>query len=218
MKSGWKIWWDAQSSRIDALSLRERGLFFLSIIIVCIALADRVWLSPAQLIHKQLAQTFEKQNTELQHARSELQAIAKPVGASPSTQDEIKAVNVALDTVNQAIKDALPSASQEISLTEVLVHLLHRNERLTLLRISAVATETADVGIQTARSSVNALPVGLMRRGVEFTVSGPYPDLTRYVQTLETLLPSVRWGAMKLKSEKLPPELTLQLFLIRVQP
>jgi MSHA biogenesis protein MshJ len=49
-------------------------------------------------------------------------------------------------------------------------------------------------------------------------VAGTYPDLTQYVQTLESAMPQVRWGVMTLKSDTLPPQLTLQLFLLGVQP
>ena len=101
----------------------------------------------------------------------------------------------------------------------MLVHLLRRQEGLTLLRTSTLASEAAVAGAaQAAGTGAAALPVGFTRQGVELTVSGSYPELTRYVQTLEQALPHVRWGTMKLKSEKMPPELTLQLFLVGVQP
>jgi hypothetical protein len=58
----------------------------------------------------------------------------------------------------------------------------------------------------------------MSRQGVELTVSGSYAELTSYAQTLEQALPYVRWGSMKLKSDKPPAELTLQLFLVGVQP
>ena len=31
-------------------------------------------------------------------------------------------------------------------------------------------------------------------------------------------LPNLRWGPMQLRSEKQPPELTLQVFVLEVQP
>lgn len=219
MKSWWKSWWGKQSARIDALSLRERVFLFVSVIAGCMALADVVWLSPAQVAHKQLTQRFDKQSAELQRARAELKTLANPGDTNKAVRDEIAAVKSGLDKVNQTIKDVLPSATQATPLAQVLVHLLRRHEGLTLLRTSTVAPEAAVAGAaQAVGSGAAALPVGLTRQGVELTVSGSYPELTRYVQTLEKALPHVRWGTMKLKSDKLPPELTLQLFLVSVQP
>ncbi len=213
-----KRWWETQSARINALSLRERVFLFLSVIAICMALVDGVWLSPAQVAHKQLTQRFEKQSAELQRARDELQSVATPVDANKALRDEIAAVKIRLNTVNQTITNVSSVATEATPLAQVLVHLLRRHEGLTLLRTSAVATDAAKGKTTQAVGGVGTgsavLPVGLTRQGVELTVSGPYHELIRYVQTLENALPHVRWGSMKLKSEKPPPELTLQLFLV----
>jgi MSHA biogenesis protein MshJ len=214
-----KRWWETQSARINALSMRERVFLFFSIMACGMALADVLWLSPAQTAHTQLTQRFAKQGTELQRARTELKTVAQPVDNNKAMRDEITAINTHVAAVNQNIQDVLPAATQVAPLAQVLVHLLQRHAGLTLVRTSAVAPDAAVViAAPRVGAAASAMPVGLTRQGVEFTVSGPYPELMRYVQTLETALPHVRWGAMKLKSEKLPPELTLQLFLVGVQP
>lgn len=213
-----KRWWETMSARINALSLRERVFLFLSVIACCMALADVVWLSPAQVAHKQLTQRFETQSAELQRARDELKTIAQPLDTGKALRDEIVVVKTRLDTVNQSIKNSLPAATGETPLAQVLTHFLRRHEGLTLVRTSAVAPEAAIAKAQAAGTGAGPVSVGLTRQGVELTVSGPYAELTRYVQTLEKALPNVRWGAMTLKSEKLSPELTLQLFLVGVQP
>lgn len=217
MKLWWKSWWGLQSGRINALSLRERVFLFLSIIASCMALADVLWLSPAQVAHKQLTQRFEKQSADLQRARDELKTVVQPVDAGRAARDEIAAVKRQLDSVNLTIKEVLPDTAKATPLAQALNHLLRRHSGLTLVRTLAVAPEVSSIKPGQAAGAV-ALPVGLTRQGIELTVSGTYPDLTRYVQTLESEMPQVRWGVMQLKSDKLPPQLTLQLFLLEVQP
>ncbi len=210
-----KRWWQTQSARINALSLRTRVLLFLSVIAIGTAFVDGVWLSPAQVAHKQLTQRLDKQSAELQRARLELQSVAGPVDANQTLRDEIAAVQIRLDAVNQTIGNVSPMATTSTPLAQVLVQLLRRHEGLTLVRTTAVAPQMASgKDAQTIGAGAAVRPVGLTRQGVELTVSGPYPELVRYVQTLENALPSVRWGNMKLKSDKPPPELTLQLFLV----
>lgn len=212
----WKNWWGVQAGRINDLSLRERMFLFLSVLACCIALADVLWLSPAQLAHKQLTQRFEKQSADLQRARDELKTLARPVDVGRAARAEIAAVKTQLDSVNQTIQEVLPGSAKATPLAQALTHLLRRQVGLTLVRTVAMAPEVSTVNAaQTADAAV--LPVGLTRQGIEFTVTGAYPDLMRYVQTLETEMPQVRWGVMTLKSDKLPPELTLQLFLLEVQ-
>jgi MSHA biogenesis protein MshJ len=131
-----------------------------------------------------------------------------------------------LDKVNQQIKELRPDTTEAIQLEQVLVHLLRRHEGLTLVRTSVTTPDGAvvprDAVVAKAFPFVGAVvpaaPFGSARQGLELTVSGPYPELTRYVQALEKAMPSVRWDAMNLKSEKLPPELTLRLSLVRVSP
>jgi MSHA biogenesis protein MshJ len=48
-------------------------------------------------------------------------------------------------------------------------------------------------------------------------VAGPYPSLIRYVKSLETALPQLRWGEMQLKANKTPPELTLTVYVLGVR-
>ncbi len=220
MKAAWKAWWERLSGRINALSLRERVFLFLSVIACCLALADVFWLSPAQLAHKQLTQRFEKQSVELQRARLELKALARPVDVSQATRDQMVLVKKQIESVNQTIKETLPDAARATPLAQALTHLLRRHAGLTLLRTSALALEAGTAQTTVASGSAGSaatLPAGLTRQGMELTVSGSYADLTQYVQTLENEMPQVRWGAMKLKSDKLPAELTMQLFLLGVQ-
>ena len=211
-----KLWWEKQSARINALSLRERVFLLLSVVACCIALADVYWLSPAQLAHKQLAQRFEKQNTDLMRARAELKTLAKPVDGAQALRDEVAVVKTQLEAVNRNITAVLPTDAQSAPLEQVLVHFLTRHDGLTLVRTSVAPPEPTAAKTVQAAVAGGLASIELKRQGVELTVAGPYPELIRYVQTLEKALPNVRWGPMKLKSEKLPPELTLQLFLVGV--
>lgn len=215
-------WWSLQSARVNAMSLRERVFLLAAFIAGSMALADTLWLSPAQARHQKLAQQFDRQSTELQRARQELKALTQPVAISnvQGAREEIATVMNRMDAVNRTIKDVSPSATRETPLAQVLVHVLRRHEGLTLLRVSTLAPDAALTTLTApAGPVVAALPAGwLTRQGVELTVSGPYPELTRYLEMLENVLPYMRWGTMKLKSEKLPPELTLQLFLVEVKP
>lgn len=213
-----KRWWELQSARINALSLRERMFLFLSVIACFMALVDVVWLSPAKIAHKQLTQRFDKQNSELQSTRDALKLVARPVDSGKAVRDDIETVKARLDAVKQSIKEALPATTASTPLAQVLVHLLRRHEGLTLLHTSVLASDTATVKTApTGGAGATAMPTGLTRQGLELKVAGPYPDLMRYVQTLETAMPEIRWGAMTLKSDKGVSELTLQLFLLEVR-
>jgi MSHA biogenesis protein MshJ len=194
---------------LNALSIRDRVLLFLLVISLSVFLVDRFWVSPAQVAHKLLQQRFAQQSADLQRMSDKFKVSATPVDIQKIQRDEIAAIKVSLDTVNRTISGV--GAEAPMPLAEVLVHLLHQHKGLTLLRTSSVTPQKATSNdIQTAAE----LPAGLTQQGVELTLSGPYSELTRYVQTLESELPHVRWGSMKLISENSPTELTLQLFVV----
>jgi len=207
MKQAWRNW----VARLDALSRRERLILLFVVLVSFAALVDTLWLSPAQLAHKQLTQRLAKQGTELQGLRDAVRATPKPDDTLRSLREQVAQTQLQVGEVDQQIRKLLPGADAGTPLARVLVHLLRRHAGLTLVRTVALAPEVAGPGNSNGAGS---LPAGLTRQGVELTVSGPYADLTRYVAALETALPYVRWGGMTLTSDKGPPVLTLQLFLI----
>lgn len=210
MKNWWKPMWDTQAARLDAMSLRERVFLFLVVIVCAVALVDTFWLSPAQTAQRLLTLRLQTQSVELERTRETLKTIDRPGSAAVAMREELAGVASRLDAVKLSIKDVMPQTSQSIPLPQVLVHLLRRHEGLTLVRTATLAAETGSK----AGTPQSAL---VKRQGIELTVSGNYAELMRYLQALEKAIPYVRWGDMKLKTEKGPPELTLQLFLVGVQ-
>jgi MSHA biogenesis protein MshJ len=212
-----KRWWEVQSVRINALSLRERIFLFLSIMACSVAVVDVIWLSPAKLSHKLLLQRFEKQSADLQRTREALKQVAQPVDSGKTVRNELTAVQTSLATLNQSINAVLPVQTEVTPLAQVLVHLLRRHEGLTLLHTAVLAAEVISVKTKSTQGGgAVALPVNFTRQGVELKVAGPYPELMRYVQALEKAMPEIRWGAMTLKSDAGQSELSLQLYLLGV--
>ena len=203
--------WRNLVARLDALSRRERLILLFVVLVSFAALVDTLWLSPAQLAHKQLTQRLAKQGTELQGLRDAVRATPKPEDTLRSLRKQVAQTQLHVGEVDQQILKLLHGADAGTPLARVLAHLLRRHEGLTLVRTVALAPEVAGPGNNNGAAS---LPAGLTRQGVELAVSGPYADLTRYVAALETALPYVRWGGMTLTSDKGPSVLTLQLFLI----
>ncbi len=209
--------WQLLAGRIDAMQLRERVFLFLAIIISCLALADTLWLTPAQVAHKQAKQGLETQAAELQRLRDELKAVAQTVDPSKAVRDDIAAANLRLDAINQEIRAVAPLAEGGPAIEQALVQFLRRQEGLTLLSTGTVKQDA--VSASGTPPATGAQPA-LSRRGLELSVSGSYADLVRYVRTLENALPTLRWGTLVLKTTKQSqlPEMTLQVFVVGVQP
>jgi MSHA biogenesis protein MshJ len=209
-----KPWWDKQAARIDALSVRERVFMFMVAIVCTLALADIFWLSPAQAAHKLVLQRFAAQGTELGRLRDDLRTSAKAVDPSKQVRDDLAQETAQLDTINQQIKAVAPMADGGPALEQVLVQFLQPYDKLTLLGVN---TMKSDATSAPAAASATTDTATVTKRGLELKVSGPYAELTRYVKTLENALPTLRWGAIQLKSERQQmPELSLQVYVVGV--
>ena len=207
--------WQKLALRIDAMQLRERVFLFLTIIVCCAALADTLWLSPAQVAHKQATLKFAAQETELQRLRAELKGLAQPVDANKAVREDIAAANQQLDAINQEISAVAPLAEGGPAIEQTLVQFLRRQEGLTLLGTGTI--QDGGASTSTASAAASKQP-RLSRRGLELSVAGSYADLTRYVSALENALPTLRWGNLQLKTTKQAPEMTLQVYVVGVAP
>ena len=208
--------WANLITRLDGLSLRERGFLFLSIVVCAFALVDAVWLSPAQLTQKLQMQKLDTQSAELTRLRQELLAAGQPVDASKAVRDEMLAVKGQIETLDKDIETLVPPSVGGPSLDGVLVQFLRRQEGLTLVSLTTIKSEPVNNAGATGAAR-EASSIGVTKKGLELKVAGPYAELVRYVKTLETALPTLRWGSMQLHSEKLPPELVLEVFVVGVQ-
>ena len=202
--------WETRSVRLNALRLRERVLLFLAFIAISTFMINVLWVSPAQLLHKELQQRFDTQSADLQRMRAQLKPDDTSVDAYKMVRDEMTAVKVSLNKVNNTISN-VSSMENELPLEQVLVRLLSQYEGLTLLSTSMVVSKMA---IDKLTQVAAQLPVAQTQQSVELTVSGSYSQLMRYVQTLEKELTHVRWGSMNLISENPPTTLTLELFVV----
>ena len=201
-----KRWWLTLSARIDALSLRERAILFASVLLCSLLLADVLWLAPAQTLHRQLTLQFAAQNAQLLKLQEELKSSGGETGPGKLMRDELVQIKSQLLEINQEIAQLPATALDETPLSKVLIHFLRRHEGLSLVRTATLPVDT--------KAAAGSAAASLPRQGLELTVAGPYPELIRYVQTLERLLPALRWGSMRVVSDKQPVLLTLQVSLV----
>lgn len=213
-----KPWWTTLATRIDGFSLRERVFLFLSLIAVYLALADTLWMAPARALHLQARQRFDANAVELQQLRGDVRLAALQPGPGAKAREELSGIKAQIASAERSIAASASAGSSAMTLPEVLGHFLRRHPALTLVRTANLAPDTvAPVGATAVGGAPSRVP-SATRRGLEVTVAGPYPDLVRFVQSLEAALPDLRWGPFKLQSDQQAPQLSLQVYLVGGAP
>lgn len=219
-----KAAWDRRARRIDALSLRERVILFLSIVAVLAAVFDTLVLSPLSARAKQRSATQAQQSAELGQLREQFVAASRTVGTDPATElrQRLEAAQAERQRLDGELRNGGSLRDAE-ALSAVLQRLLAQQpglvlERLNLLDETPVTTAAATVG--SARGSISSAMPGMSWQGVELQMQGSYRELQHYLQALEHELPGLRWGEMRLAAGATgdAPRLVAQLFLLKVQP
>ncbi|WP_342617865.1 hypothetical protein [Rhodoferax sp. GW822-FHT02A01] len=211
--------WQELLARVDALSLRERVFLFLSVFVCVLAGADFFWFTPATVAHRQLLQRFSAQSAELDRLRNELRVSGVPSDPSKDARDELQSAKARVQELNAQITALAPTDTKGPALELVLQRLLRRQDGLTLVSLDTMqsANASGSNGAAASASAANAGDAAVSKRGLVLKVTGPYGELVKYVQALESALPGLRWGTMELKTDKRGNELTLRVYAVGVQ-
>lgn len=191
--------WKRLQQRVDAMSLRERLLLFVSACAALVALADFLVLSPQLQAQRALGQKLKAQASELQALRAKLQG--DPTSAAGKLLGELQALQARRGAIDEQIAQKRGGAAATAQLPALLERALRRHDRLTLLRLGAAPPAPLRPG-------------GPRVQAVELALAGSYPDLTRYVADTERELPDLRWGEVSLTATELGAELRARVVLL----
>ncbi|MEJ6003515.1 hypothetical protein [Paucibacter soli] len=207
--------WTQQSARIDALSVRERLFIFLTLAVLLLGLLDRLLVTPLSQEQSLQLSGQRKVETELQALRQQFLLAGQQQGPnSPQARlraelDEQGARQLALQ---QAMQGAgAGAASAGATLPSVLDRLLQSHAHLRLLRLQT---------LDELPPGLPAPPPAWRLQAVELRVQGNYLDLTKYLSELQSELPGLRWGELRLaaQGEGAAAKAVLQLQLVLASP
>jgi MSHA biogenesis protein MshJ len=192
------------AKRIDALTLRERAIMFVSIVIGLVAAFDHFLLSPRMAEQKALAGQIRQLSREVDGLRAQLApGRTEGPGAKLTRElDDLRAQQLHLDQALAQLQGGLAGGAQ---LPDLLERVLRRHDRLTLMRL---ATVKAPAAVTTPHQ----------RQAVQIAMRGNYPDLTQYLADTEAALPGLRWGDVAIARQGSGAELTATVLLNRILP
>lgn len=188
--------------RINNLSLRERGIIFIAILVVLYGLAANLLFPPIYAeqsrIQKQLTskraqiQAFEKQIQE-----ALVQVAHDPDAANRARRDQLQTQLKELDASLAAVTSRLVSPKE---MARVVEQILLKNRSLELVRIESLAP----VPLRQADAAAASAGLDAYRHGMRIEIRGNYLDVLKYLKELEALPWKVFWGHIGLKVEQYP--------------
>ena len=220
--------WEQLAEKIDALSLRERGLVFFSITLVVFALLYSALIRPVVEQQIVLSRTLSQHESQIRVANQQLGAMVASRREDPNAANRRR-----LDDLKRRISDLQRALAQRQStlipadrMSGLLEELVARNRNLELVGLKSLRPTRVGAGQIPADRAAN--PAGaagaraepapasgegvVYRHGVEVTVQGSYFDLLEYVRQLERLPTQLLWGRVDLASSEYP-KVTMKLTL-----
>lgn len=190
-----------QALRINALTLRERAIMFISLAAALVAATDALVLSPRQAEQKALAQQLRQQSSDVDALRAQVAGPALADTPQARLARELLQLRTRQAEVNAEIQRRAGSGASAMRLPTLLERVLRRHDRLTLVRLATLAPPV------TSNTTTTPKPGALPLQGVEIVLRGPYPDLVRYVAEAEQAMPGLRWGELHISTRQDTPAL-----------
>lgn len=217
-----KKYWDNFASRIDGMSLRERGIMFGAAAALLVALVYVLWIDQAYTRSTLVTREIAQRQAEMKAVQDQIAALATARKADPdrASRERLGALSRQLAEVDASIAAEERKFTAPDKMRAVLEELLARNRRVSLvalktLPVASIAEQVNGVKPEPgAKPSPGGKPPASARRlifrhGVELTVSGAYLDVLAYVAELEKLPTQLYWGALSLDSHY--PDATVKL-------
>jgi MSHA biogenesis protein MshJ len=188
--------------RIDALSLRERGMLFLVIVAVLYMLAQLVLFGPLELQQKGALERIGLLQKEIAAFDEQTQAILRRQSVDPDADNlrQQQQLSAQIATLDGQIGGAVQGLIAPQQMARVLEEVILRQSGLTLLRIESLAARP----LLEAPEGEPALDAGIWRHGVRLEFKGDYQATLAYVRELQALPWTLYWDELEIAMDKYP--------------
>jgi MSHA biogenesis protein MshJ len=187
------------ANRIDAMSLRERAMIFITLLVALYFLAVNVLFGPLNVERDRLQQQVNQKRQETQALELQVQALVG-TGEHPDAakRKKLEALRENLKTMDTDLVRVTAGLVPPKEMTRLIEQMLLKNRGLQVMRVESIpATPLLEGG-----SGVTGTMV--YKHGMHVEVKGGYLEILRYLKSLEALPWKVFWGKATLKTEKYP--------------
>jgi MSHA biogenesis protein MshJ len=196
-----KRYWQPIASRIDEMTLRQRGMLFVTLSLAVVALAHMLLIEPVLVKQKALIERSKRDQSQLSAVRAQLESVIRQQQTDPE-QTALRALEQQLAAAEKALATKKEGFAAATRLPGLLKDLLGSGRAVKLESLRVLP------GTQLEGSP-------LYRHGVEMTITGTYFELLQYLSDLERLPARLLWGSAELQAEHYPDvRLTLQVFTL----
>lgn len=193
------------ADRIDAMSVRERGLVFFGGVVVLYLIASEVVFGPLRVEQVRHENALRDKREQIQSADRQIATLLSPEGSGVTAGNKVKvaALERQLKELDAHMDQMTSGVVTPKEMAKLLEQMLARNKGLELVKLEALPA--TPVGDETRPAGVPALSdVIVYRHGMRVEFKGRYFDIVEYLKALEGLPWKVFWGEVSLETDKYP--------------
>ena len=196
-----KRYWQPIASRIDEMTLRQRGMLFVTLSLAVVAMAHLLLIEPVLVKQKGLIERSKRDQSQLSAVRAQLESVIRQQETDPE-QNALRALEQQLAAAEKALATKKEGFAAATRLPGLMKDLLGKGRAVKLESLKVLPG-----------SQLEGSP--LYRHGVELTITGTYFELLQYLADLERLPARLLWGSAELQADQYPEvRLTVQVFTL----
>jgi MSHA biogenesis protein MshJ len=201
--------------RIDALTLRERGTMFVTLLVLLYFLASSFVFSPLQKQQLRLENEIKLKYEQISTVSAQTQNIIHAGTRDPDKENEIrlKQLRDQIGLVDPRLAGVSQSLVSPRDMARFVEQVMTRNRALQVIRVES----RPPAAVEPAAAGTSAAAKGVYKHGMRIEVRGRYTDIVKYLRALESMPWKVFWGQVTLESEDYPlSRVTLVIYTLSV--
>lgn len=195
--------------RLDALSLRERGIIFVAVMAAIYSVAANVLLPPLNAEQTRLTKELAAKRTQVQTFETQIQGTLAKSAEDPDAANRLKLAG--LEKQFKSTEESLSAITSRLvppkEMTQMVEQILVRNRRLEVVRVESLPAEPLRPAGDESRQGAAKGPTKILtayRHGMRIELRGEYLDVLMYLRELEELPWKMFWGQISLQTEQYP--------------
>lgn len=188
--------------RIDALTLRERGIMFVTLLVLLYFLASSFIFSPMQKQQQRLEKEILSKINQISIVNTQTQSMIHAGTRDPDKENtaRLKQLREQVALVDPRLAGVSQSLVSPRDMARFVEQVLTRNRALQVIRVESVPPAKIEPAVGGAPETSQ----GVFKHGMRIEVRGRYVDIVKYLRALESMPWKVFWGQVTLESENYP--------------
>lgn len=188
---------DMFENRINNLSLRERGILFLAVVLVLYLVWNALLSSPLEKKQQALLSQIKAVRNEIATLDEQALAIVERHNRDPNAAEhrQLEQLQHSLATTREQLKQAISGLIEPQQMAKALETVLAQQQALQFVRIENMGAEPL---LDEMAASEASNEVGIYKHTMRLEMEGSFGQTLNYLRALEELSWQFRWDEVEL--------------------